>query len=69
MFEYWSSYLYLYGIGGVLFFGIILFALKKGVLNLKKSQDKKLLVGFLFAYFSYAGFHAFWNFQAIGAMK
>ena len=67
--DYWSSYLYLYGVGGVLFYGVILLSLKKGVISLNKKSDKQLLFGFLMAYFLYAGAHAYWNIQAIGALK
>jgi hypothetical protein len=66
---YWTSYLYLYGVGGVLFFSAIILGFKKKVITLSKKNDRQLLMGFLFAYFAYAGVHAFWNFQAIGAMK
>lgn len=68
-FSAWNSFLYLYGVGGVLFFGVIILALKKNVIGFQKSQDKKLLFGFIFAFFLYAGVHALWNIAAIGAMK
>lgn len=67
--EYWDSYFYLYGVGGLLFFLALFLGLKKGVLNLKRKEDQKLMIAFIFAYVAYASFHAFWNFQAIGAMK
>jgi hypothetical protein len=66
---YWTSYLYLYGVGGVLFFGAIVLGINKKVIVLGKKDDRRLLMGFFFAYFAYASFHAFWNFQAIGGVQ
>ncbi|MBD64636.1 MAG: hypothetical protein CME62_05490 [Halobacteriovoraceae bacterium] len=67
--QYWESYLYLYGVGGALFFFAFFLGVKKGVLDLKSREGKKLMFGFLFAYFAYAGLHALWNLSAIGAVK
>lgn len=69
MSEHWISFLYLYGVGGVLFFGAIFVGFTKGVLNLKYKTDKRLLIGFFIAYLGYALFHAWWNFKAIEALS
>lgn len=69
MSEHWISFFYLYGVGGLLFFGAISLGLNKKVINLKHKTDQRLFVGFLIAYFSYALFHAWWNFKAIGALS
>jgi len=67
--EHWASYFYLYGVGGILFFFAIYLGFAKKVICLSNSSDKKLVIGFIFSYLMYAAIHAFWNFQAIGALK
>jgi len=69
MSEHWMSFFYLYGVGGFFFFGAIYLGFSKKVINFNNKTDRKLVLGFLIAYFMYAGIHAFWNFQAIGAIK
>lgn len=67
MSSHWESFLYLYGVGGVLFFFAIAMGLNKQVINLKNKTDKKLFFGFILAYVMYALFHALWNVKAIEA--
>ena len=67
--EHWESFLYLYGVGGILFFTAIYLGLSKNVINMQNKTDRKLIIGFLIAYFMYVIIHAVWNLAAIGAMK
>lgn len=64
--EHWSSFIYLYGVGGVLFFFAIFLGLKKNVIRLNNQTDRRLLMSLLGAYLLYAGFHLVWNIFAIG---
>lgn len=67
MSSHWTSFLYLYGVGGILFFLAIALGLNKQVINLKNKTDRNLFFGFIIAYFMYAIAHGVWNLKAIEA--
>ena len=66
--ENWISFIYLYGVGGVLFFSVISWSIYKGALNPKKSSDRKLLIAIVSAYVLYFLFQGTWNYIAIGSL-
>jgi len=57
---YWASYAYLYGFGGLLFFGIIAFSIKKGALVLNRKGDRQLLLTLIALYAGYSLVHGVW---------
>jgi len=63
--EYWISFIYLYGVGGILFFGVIILAINKKVLLLSRKTDRWRLGALVFAYIFYFCFQGIWNYLAI----
>lgn len=66
--EHWYSFIYFYGLGGILFTLPILLALKKGVIDLKNAQDKLILKGIVVCYLLYFFVHGAWNIWAINSL-
>jgi hypothetical protein len=65
--EHWISFIYLYGIGGIIFCIPIFLGIKKGVLKLNRKTDRRILYGLLSAYWGYFAFQGVWNILAIGS--
>ncbi|MBC8405890.1 MAG: hypothetical protein HQ519_05800 [Planctomycetes bacterium] len=53
----WLPYLYLYGVGGLIFFTGLIMVLKSPAYSHKRLKDRKWLGTLLFGYFWYAGMH------------
>ncbi len=53
----WLPYLYLYGGGGLVFFGGLWMVLKSPAFNMKRRKDRRWLGILLFGYIWYAGMH------------
>jgi len=63
----WTSFLYGYGVGGLLFATPILLAWKKGALRLDRPEGKRLLAGLLVTYLAYFTVHGLWTYLALGS--
>lgn len=63
--EHWYSFIYLYGIGGVLFCLAITMGLKKKVLKLNRKTDRKVLICLIGAYIIYFAAQGLWNTWAL----
>ena len=63
--ENWLSFLYLYGVGGLLFSIPILLSIKKKSLSLKKTKDRRLLGMLIFGYVFYFVLQGGWQLWAI----
>lgn len=61
----WTSYLYLYGFGGVFFLVGIFIILKSGACQLGRGNDTFWFKVLLFGYFFYAAMHALWIVAAL----
>lgn len=53
----WLPYLYLYGVGGLCFFGGLYLVLKSHALDLKRSSHRRWLGVLLFGLLWYMGIH------------
>lgn len=53
----WLPYIYLYGGGGLVFFGGLWMVLKSPAFSMKRPKDRKWLGILLFGFFWYAGMH------------
>lgn len=62
------SFLYLYGVGGILFLGSILLAWKRGALDLQTSGGRKVLTFLILGYAAYIAYHAVSQFVLPGAV-
>jgi len=65
--EHWYSYLYCYGVGGLIFATGLFLGLKNRVLKLERQRDRMILFALLGAYFYYAVVHGVWNYLAIAS--
>lgn len=53
----WLPYLYLYGVGGLLFLGGLYLVLRSGALDLKRPRHRRWLGVLLFGFLWYMGLH------------
>lgn len=53
----WLPYLYLYGVGGILFLGGLYLVLRSGALDLKRPSHRRWLGVLVFGLFWYMGLH------------
>ncbi len=58
----WTSFFYLYGVGGLVFVGSLVLALRRGALDLKTSDGRKVLWFLILGYAAYMAFHALTQF-------
>lgn len=65
--EHWYSFIYLFGIGGLIFCIPIYLGLKKGVLKPHRFNDRGILVRVFTAYIAYFVVQGLWNIWAIGS--
>jgi cytochrome bd-type quinol oxidase subunit 1 len=56
----WLCWLYQYAVGGVLFFGALILALRASALRLDEARNRRLLAVLLGGYFVLAAIHAGW---------
>lgn len=63
--QHWHSFLYGYGVGGLLFALPIAVALKKGAIRADVPAERRLLVGLVVTYLAYMTTHGVWNALAI----
>ncbi len=53
----WLPYLYLYGVGGIVFFGGLLIVLKSTSFQASRTEDRRWIRVLLFGFFWYASLH------------
>ena len=56
----WVCWLYQYAVGGALFFGALVSALRYGALRLHNSRNRWLMAALLGGYIALAAVHALW---------
>lgn len=59
--QHWSSFLYLYGVGGAIFGTGLFLGIRKRVLRLERRSDRRLLAGIVGAYVFYFLLQGAWN--------
>ena len=63
--EHWYSFIYLYLVGGILFSLALYLGIRKGVLKLNRSQDRRMMYCIVGAFLFYFIFQGLWNIWAI----
>jgi RsiW-degrading membrane proteinase PrsW (M82 family) len=61
----WLPYIYLYGVGGLLFGSGLLITIKSGSLDLKRLGHKNWLVVLIFGFIWFMVMHFIWNLAAL----
>jgi len=61
----WLPYIYLYGVGGLLFGSGLIITLKSGSLDLKRQGHKAWLAILIFGFIWFMVMHALWNLAAL----
>ncbi len=61
----WLPYIYLYGVGGLLFGSGLLITIKSGSLDLKRPGHKMWLAILIFGFIWFMVMHAVWNLAAL----
>ena len=61
----WLPYIYLYGVGGLLFTIGLVVTIKSGSLDLKRSGHKMWLAILIFGFIWFMVMHALWNLAAL----
>jgi len=61
----WLPYIYLYGVGGLLFGSGLLITIKSGSLDLKRPGHKMWLAVLIFGFFWFMIMHLIWNLAAL----
>ena len=61
----WLPYIYLYGVGGLLFGSGLIITIKSGSLDLKRPGHKNWLIVLIFGFFWFMIMHALWNLAAL----
>ena len=56
----WLSWLYHYGLGGILFLASVALAIHCGALVLRRRRDRRLLIILCAGLLSWMGLHALW---------
>lgn len=65
----WLPYIYLYGVGGLLFGSGLLITIKSGSLDLKRPGHKMWLAILIFGFIWFMVMHAVWNLAALGILS
>ncbi len=65
----WLPFIYLYGLGGILFVAGILITLKAGSFDLRRSSHKKWMWILLFGFVWYLTMHALMTWAALGTIS
>ena len=63
--ERWDSFLYLYIVGGIFFWGAVLLGIRHKVLELNKPGDRRVLYAMGVTYFGYLIFQGIWQIWAL----
>ncbi len=61
----WLPYIYLYGVGGLLFGSGLIITIKSGSLDLKRQGHKMWLAILIFGFIWFMVMHALWNMAAL----
>ena len=61
----WLPYIYLYGVGGLLFGSGLVITIKSGSLDLKRPGHKMWLAVLIFGFIWFMVMHALWNMAAL----
>ncbi|MBU0528374.1 hypothetical protein KKF86_01275 [bacterium] len=61
----WLPYIYLYGVGGLLFAIGLIVTIKSGSLDLKRQHHKNWLLILIFGFIWFMVMHALWNLAAL----
>ena len=61
----WLPYIYLYGVGGLLFGSGLIITIKSGSLDLQRPAHKNWLVVLIFGFIWFMVMHALWNLAAL----
>ncbi len=61
----WLPYIYLYGVGGLLFGSGLIITLKSGSLDLKRQHHRNWLLILLYGFVYFMVMHALWNLAAL----
>jgi len=61
----WLPYIYLYGVGGLLFGSGLIITLKSGSLDLKRQHHRNWLLILLYGFIYFMVMHALWNLAAL----
>jgi drug/metabolite transporter (DMT)-like permease len=65
----WLPYIYLYGVGGLLFGSGLIITIKSGSLDLKRPGHKNWLVVLIFGFIWFMVMHALWNLAALEVLS
>jgi len=65
----WLPYIYLYGVGGLLFGSGLIITLKSGSLDLKRPGHKMWLAVLIFGFIWFMVMHALWNLAALAILN
>ncbi|NQV15748.1 hypothetical protein HQ531_09860 [bacterium] len=65
----WLPFIYLYGLGGILFVAGIIITLKAGSFDLKRPAHRKWMWILLFGFFWYFSMHALMTWAALGTIS
>lgn len=65
--EHWSSFLYLYGVGGLLFGAAVGLGIRHRVFKMERRSDRRLLTAIVGAYVFYFVAQGAWNLAAIAS--
>ena len=61
----WLPYIYLYGVGGLLFVSGLIITIKSGSLDLKRPGHKNWFIVLIFGFIWFMVMHALWNLAAL----
>lgn len=64
-FRTWLPVIYLYGVGGIIFFGGMILILKAKSIKIERPVHKRWLKLLYFGYFYYMGIHIFLTYAAL----
>lgn len=67
MFEHnWDSFLYLFGVGGLLFVIWFWLPIKLGDISFRRRADREIMLYVVIGFLLYLGYFVFWQLYAIG---
>ncbi len=65
----WLPFIYLYGLGGILFIAGIIITTKAGAFDLKRAKHKKWMWILIFGFVWYLSMHALMTLAALGSIS
>ena len=63
--EFWLSWLYSYGVGGILFFGTLFTLISQGAIRLNREGDRKLVFALVAGFTTFLTLHGLWLYAAL----